>query len=268
MGKKKADTIYSDRKGFVWNSQGISGGDTIDFLRKAEGKSFPEAVEIIIGESAAATYTPAPKYKAEAGQLVLPKRADGQYNRVFAYLNQTRGISVDIISDFIHSKQLYQDTKGNCVFVGHDETGTEKFGCIRGTLTEKKYRGDCKNSDKRYAFHQMGTDTSRLYIFEAPIDLLSHCTLTDMTYGKVAYKNQTRLALCGSSDVALESFLKRHEEIKTLNFRLDNDEAGRAAVEKYTSKYRERGYEVKAVFSQSKDVNEDLINKVSSKTRR
>ena len=45
-------------------------------------------------------------------------------------------------------------------------------------------------------------------------------------------------------------------------------EAGRAAVEKYTSKYRERGYEVKAVFSQSKDVNEDLINKVSSKARR
>ena len=184
--------IYSDRKGFVWNSQGISGGDTIDFLRKAEGKSFPEAVEIIIGESAAAIYTPAPKYRAEAGQLVLPKRADGQYNRVFAYLNQTRGISVDIISDFIHSKQLYQDTKGNCVFVGHDEMGTEKFGCIRGTLTEKKYRGDCKNSDKRYAFHQMGTDTSRLYIFEAPIDLLSHCTLTDMIYGKGAYKNRKR----------------------------------------------------------------------------
>ena len=59
--------IYSDRKGFVWNSQNISGGDTIDFLRKVEGKSFPEAVETIIGESAAVTYTPAPKYKSEAG---------------------------------------------------------------------------------------------------------------------------------------------------------------------------------------------------------
>ena len=107
--------VYADRKGFVWNSQNISGGDTIDFLRKVEGKSFPEAVETIIGESAAVTYTSAPKYKSEAGQLELPEKAEGKYNRVFAYLSQTRGISPDVISDFMRSKQLYQDTKGNCV---------------------------------------------------------------------------------------------------------------------------------------------------------
>ncbi len=252
--------IYSDRKGFVWNSQNISGGDTIDFLRKVEGKSFPDAIETIIGENAAVTYTPAPKYKAEVGQLVLPEKAEGKYNRVFAYLSQTRGISPDIISDFMNSKLLYQDTRGNCVFVGFDEQGTAKFASIRGTLTEKKYRGDCKNSDKRYAFHQVGTDTSRLYIFEAPIDLMSHCTLTDLSYGKGTYKRQTRLALCGSSDVALEAFLERHKDVKVLHFRLDNDEAGRAAAAKYTEKYQARGYEVHAVFSKGKDINEDLIN--------
>ena len=42
--------VYPDRKGFVWNSQNIAGGDTIDFLRKIEGKSFPEAIETIVGE--------------------------------------------------------------------------------------------------------------------------------------------------------------------------------------------------------------------------
>ena len=76
--------IYPDRKRFVWNSRNISGSDTIDFLRNAEGKSFPEAVEIIIGENAAAAYTPAPKYKAEAGQLVLPEKADGKYKICFS----------------------------------------------------------------------------------------------------------------------------------------------------------------------------------------
>ncbi len=55
--------VYADRKGFVWNSRNISGGDAIDFLRKVEGKAFPEAVETIIGEGAAVIYTPAPKYK-------------------------------------------------------------------------------------------------------------------------------------------------------------------------------------------------------------
>ena len=114
----------------------------------------------------------------EAGKLVLPPKAEGKYDRVFAYLAETRGISPAVISDFMKSKQIYQDTKGNCVFVGYDEKGTAKFGAVRTTLTERKYRGDCKNSDKRYAFSQIGTDSTRLYIFEAPIDLLSHCTIT------------------------------------------------------------------------------------------
>ena len=84
--------------------------------------------------------------------------------------------------------------------------------------------------------------------------------MTDQAYGKGAYKGQTRLALCGSSDVALEAFLERHSEVRVLHFRLDNDEAGRTAVEKYTAKYQARGYEVHSVFSKGKDVNKDLIN--------
>ena len=154
--------VYPNRKGFVWNSRNISGGDCIDFLNKVEGKNFFEAIETIIGENASVTYQPAPQYKSEKSQLELPEPTTDKYSRVFAYLSQTRGISADVIFDFIRSKQIYQDTRGNCVFVGRDENGVERFGCIRGTLTEKKYRGDCKNSDKRYAFRQIGEDTTFL----------------------------------------------------------------------------------------------------------
>ena len=261
--------VYADRKGFVWNSKNISGGDTIDFLRKVESKSFPEAVEAIIGETAPVVCQPAPAYKSEPGKLILPPKAEGKYDRVFAYLAGTRGISPAVISDFMKSKQIYQDTKGNCVFVGFDEKGTAKFGAVRTTLTERKYRGDCKNSDKRYAFSQIGTDTTKVYVFEAPIDLLSHCTMTDQAYGKTgAYKEQTRLALCGSSDVALKAFLERHPEVKTINLRLDNDEAGRTAVSKYIAKYQALGYKVNTVFSKNKDVNEDLLKKEQKKPKR
>ena len=253
--------VYPNRKGFVWNSRNISGGDCIDFLNKVEGKNFFEAIETIIGENASVTYQPAPQYKSEKSQLDLPEPTTEKYSRVFAYLSQTRGISASVISDFIKSKQIYQDTRGNCVFVGRDENGVERFGCIRGTLTEKKYRGDCKNSDKRYAFRQIGEDTTRIYIFEAPIDLLSHCTMTDNVFGTGAYKKQTRITLGGTSDVALDAFLEQHKEVRVLNFRLDNDEAGRAAVKKYKEKYLALGYQVNAVFSKNKDVNEDLIKK-------
>ena len=260
--------VYPDRKGFVWNSREISGGDTIDFIRKTEGRSYPEAIEMIIGETAPVVYKSAPAYKSEAGKLVLPPKADGKYDRVFAYLAETRGIAPNIISDFMKSEQIYQDNKGNCVFVGYDEKGKAKFGSVRTTLTDKKYRGDCKYSDKRYSFCQLGTDITRIYVFEAPIDLLSHCTLADRTYGTGKYKEQTRLALCGSSDVALKAFLERHPEVTTINLRLDNDEAGRAAVSKYIAKYEALGYKVNAVFSKNKDVNEDLLRKEQNKTKR
>ena len=49
--------------------------------------------------------------------------------------------------------------------------------------------------------------------------------MTDQAFGKTgAYKEQTRLALCGSSDVALKAFLERHPEVTTINFRLDKIE--------------------------------------------
>ena len=65
----------------------------------------------------------------------------------------------------------------------------------------------------------------------------------------------------GTSDVALAAFLEQHKEVRVLNFRLDNDQAGIAAVKKYKEKYFALGYQVNAVFSKNKDVNEDLIKK-------
>ena len=68
--------------------------------------------------------------------------------------------------------------------------------------------------------------------------------------------------------LSLEAFLERHSEVRVLHFRLDNDEAGRAAAQKYTAKYQARGYEVHSVFSKGKDVNEDLINTQKQNSRK
>ena len=127
------------------------------------------------------------------------------------------------------SKQLYQDKKGNCVFVGYDEKGIAKFGSVRGTLTEKKYRGDCKNSDKRYAFKQVGTDTTKLYIFEAPIDLMSYYTLHRSCCNAVA--------LCGLYDGALRTYLRNNPQIKRIVLCLDMDQPGQETAEQLRKKY-------------------------------
>ena len=91
--------IYPDRKRFVWNSRNISGSDTIDFLQNAEGKSFPEAVEIIV--ESAATYTPAPKYKAETGRAAVEKYTSKYRERgyeVKAVFNQSKDVNEDLIN--------------------------------------------------------------------------------------------------------------------------------------------------------------------------
>lgn len=263
--------VYSDRKGFVWNSHDIKGSSVIDYLQKVENMTFVEAMKTLVGNGTkfqtVQPLQPQTRRDTSSALVELPPHCEGKYSRVFAYLAKTRCIAAEVINDMIKEHKLYQDMHGNCVFVGYDENKTARFGCIRGTLTEKKYRGDCLNSDKRYSFSQIGHEQDRIYIFESPIDLLSHCTLTNLAANSPsAYQKQTRISLSGTSDVALEAFLERHKEIKTLNFRLDNDEAGITAVQKYKAKYEARGYTVNAVFSKGKDINEDLVNRVSQKT--
>ena len=63
-------------------------------------------------------------------------------HRAYAYLTQTRYIDQDIVQDFVNRKMLYQDVRGNCVFVAYDEKKEPVFANFRGTLSEVKFLGD------------------------------------------------------------------------------------------------------------------------------
>lgn len=166
----------------------------------------------------------------------------------------------------IAEKKIYQDERNNVVFVGFDEQQQAKFACVRGTNTNVSYRGDCIGSDKRYAFSMEGTNKTKLFVFEAPIDLLSHATLTNQIVNHPkAWTVHSRVCLAGTSDVALEQFLKTHPEIKELHFYLDNDPAGRSEAEKHCQKYASMGYQVHNHCPKYKDLNEDLIAHVTNK---
>lgn len=57
--------------------------------------------------------------------------------RAYAYLIKTRYIDQDVVQDFVNQKMLYQDQRGNCVFVSYDKDKQPVFACKRGTNTEK-----------------------------------------------------------------------------------------------------------------------------------
>lgn len=259
--------ILADRSGWYWNSQGKGGGTAIDYCQKIKGMSFPEALQTLVGnaDETKKVYkrTEISKQKpSEKAVFVLPETGGNKKcDRVFAYLNKTRKIDNCIIDFLVHEKKLYQDNRGNCVFVGFDESNTARYAAIRGTLSEVQYRGEVESSDKRYSFSIDGKNKTKLYIFESPIDLLSHATLANKVIGyNKAWTVHNRLSLGGLADVALEHYLSTHPDVKELNLCLDNDDKGIQKSNAYAEKYRVRGYTVNVILPNAKDYNADLVN--------
>ncbi len=261
--------VNADHKKWYWNSQKQGGLDAISYLQKIHGMDFRDAMSTLVGE--ARGEAPPRKFaKAEAVPveeaqrvLILPDKEKGQCKQLYAYLCQTRQLDREIVADMAQQKKIYQDVKGNCIFVGFDENNEAKFACRRGTYTfaEKQFRGDCSGSDKRYAFRMDGEDKTSVFVFEAPIDALSHATLfNELSENKDAYKLHTRLCLSGSADVSLEHYLSNNNSIKNIYFCLDNDETGRHSTEKYMKKYADKGYAVFDCPPISKDYNQDLVD--------
>lgn len=259
--------IFKESNRFYhWTSN--SKGGAIDFVMKYDGKTFPEAVAQLIGES----YEPyvrerTPYIKEEKGPLVLPEKAQN-FKRAYWYLVSARGIDPEVVSLLMNGKKIYQEAKhGNCIFVGYNRDNSPKYCSMRSTRIESGFKQDVENSDKSYPFYVEGKSDT-VIVSESPIDLMSHATLAKM-HGQ-DWKEDHRISLGCTWDVALERYLKDHPEIKRIVFALDNDfnardkdgkrapNYGQMAAEKYCGKYGEQSYACAIRRPHLKDFNQDL----------
>lgn len=232
------------------------GSHAIDLIRRLYHLSFPEAVTLLLGGEAGIEYRrhdptqqPEPKKNFE-----LPT-ANPDMRCVYAYLIKRRFLDRTVITEFAKAKLLYEDKEHhNAVFVGTDKNGVPRHAHKRGTYTGgKSYKGNVEGCDPRFSFHYTGTGDS-LYVFEAPIDLLSFLTLRPENW-----KQQSYVSLCGVAEHALLEQLQEHPNIRNVVLCLDHDEAGIKASERLRRILREHGYcEVSVLQSQYKDWNEDL----------
>ena len=94
-----------------------------------------------------------------------------------------------------------------------------------------------------------------LYVFEAPIDLLSYISLHPEKWQQHSY-----VALCGVGSQAMMKMLELNSHIQEVALCLDNDEAGYKASERFKKQLAESGYGCHLIVSQGKDWNDDLIN--------
>ena len=155
-----------------------TGGHAIDFVRTHYGMTFPEAVTMLLGGEQGQCYPQArEKTPPPSKPFALPP-TNRDMRRVYAYLMKHRHIDRDVITHFARAGLLYEDeTYHNVVFVGKDETGTARHAHKRSTNSiGKAFRQNVEGSDPRYSFHHLGRD-GNLFVFEAPIDLLSYLTL-------------------------------------------------------------------------------------------
>lgn len=145
VGEMDSLMIKPDKKYFTRYSSGVFGS-VIDFVMEYNTASKDEAIKELrkmlgdekmhVGQNNRSVTKDA-MTKPPNKEFVLPERHDGKFSRMYAYLNQTRGISPGVITELVKRKMLYEDRKfHNAVWVGYDYDGKAKFGCKRVTIAE------------------------------------------------------------------------------------------------------------------------------------
>ncbi len=229
------------------------GGDALDFVRKYYHKSYPEAMEYLLGRGGGMLSVLPPARKT-APKFELPPANDNM-RQVFAYLLSRRGINKDVLYAFVHKKMIYESAQyHNVVFVGFDKDGIPRHAHKRGTGSESTYKGNAVGSSPEYSFHWIGK-SNRLYLFEAPIDMLSFISMN-----KEDWRNYSYAAACSVSDKVLFQCLQDNPHISSVSICMDSDEPGQLAAQRISAKLIMQGIENEILVPVNKDWNEDLLS--------
>ncbi|MDO4563345.1 MAG: DUF3991 and toprim domain-containing protein [Clostridia bacterium] len=230
-----------------------TGGGPIQFMQHFYGMSFVDAVKHLLGGAEGARLIQAdsaPYIKPEFKEPIFSKNM----HRTFAYLVQTRKIDDDVVRHFVDAKKILETAEyHNAAFVGYDENGVMKQAHLRSTLSGKRFFMDAEGSDKQYYFRHIGT-SDKVFVFEAPIDMLSFITLNKETWERHSY-----VCLGGVAADALRNVLKINPQINMVYMCVDNDEAGDKTAKRIGAELTEGGVAWERLTPQGKDWNDDLM---------
>ena len=240
---KQHDSLTIRENKWFRHSQS-KGGFPVDFVMEFYGKSFPEAVAMLIGDTG---YVP----EKDEPQFRLPPRSPNN-DAAYRYLSEKRMIVPSLLDVFFKAGDIYEDAAHrNVVFVGRDKNGIPRYAHTRGM--EDQSRRDVSGSDKSCGFCYHGSG-NQLFVFEAPIDLLSFICLYSDKWTQRSY-----VSLGGVSGKALDRFLSECKDIGKVFLCTDNDEAGNTAAMRLAQAIPD-GIEVVRFSPMLKDWNEVLCH--------
>ena len=227
------------------------GGDAVDFACRFYHMDYREAVVMLLAMGVGPIPEPVEPFAKKP--LEIPPRHDNM-RRVYSYLIRQRGIDKDVLDTFARFGLIYECAAyHNAVFVGVDKTGKARHIHKRSTAAQGGFKGNVAGCEPEYSFHWRGKGEV-LYLFEAPVDMLSFITLH-----KHCWKHQSYAAACGVSDRVMWQMLKDSPQVRKVYICFDNDEAGQKAARRISGALTEQNIANEILVPAMKDWNEDLV---------
>lgn len=230
------------------------GGGPIQFIQYFYGMSYADAVKYLLDGEEGAMFIQSSS-KPEPKPVFKEPKLSKNMHRTFAYLVKTRMIDADIVEYFVNEKKILETEEyHNVAFCGYNENGEMKQMHLRSTLPGNRFFLDVEGSDKQYYFRHVGTNEN-VFVFEAPIDMLSYITLN-----KDDWQENSYVCLGGVAIDALKNILESNEHILNVYLCVDRDEAGDKTVRRIGDELDEMNYKWERILPENKDWNEDLIS--------
>ncbi len=206
---------------FCFSQQGNNRGgkNPVNCLTDVLGIDFKTAVEQLSGGRLVyeKKQNQDVSFSERKRELVLPEKADNM-KRVFAYLCQSRKISPELVSQLAHDGLLYQDTRGNAVFVHKDDNGKIIGAEIQGTSSFQRYKGVAAGTSDSVFAVKIG-EPKKCYVFESAIDLLSFKQLANQE----KINNSVLVSMAGLKPNSIKKLAESGMKMYSC---VDNDEAG------------------------------------------
>lgn len=257
-----------------WFSKGIGGKNAIDYLIRVKNYTFLEAIQLLSnGNIKTAPFSVSNNKMQQKSEIKIPKKSNSCSIAKEYLIN--RGIAEEIVDECIKNNLIYQEKDtNNVVFVGYDNCNNIRYAGCRAT-NETRYMRDATGSDKKYSFRLLSQILNNtIHIFESSIDLLSYATL--LKYKGINYKNENLIALAGvyqpakciensKVPIAIDKYLKEHQNVKNIVLHFDRDTAGRNATKAFQIVIPNDYIVVDCPVPYGKDVNDFLCYKLGLK---
>lgn len=248
------DSFYVNKTKNVFNwFSHDTGGGPIQCIQAIYDVSVDEAIHILLNGNTQRFDPPTEKTNTSRSTVFHePVKSDDGWRIVYAYLIITRRLSPDIVGDLAKNGFLYPTkSKNGCMNICflHKTSSGSTGASFEGTSTYSRFKKEAPPSSKDKGFSIKRGSPDKVYLFEAPIDLMSFMDLHR------EIDNAVFVSMGGLKHTIAEYYISSGKPVISC---VDNDGAGDKFNERFTDR-ENFSTNSECRNAQCKDFNELLV---------